>query len=306
MGKWTMKNNGNMNGVIFISFSVITFILYSCTTTRKEREINSMISEWSGKEIMFPKDMCFVVYGKDTVEYPKKRLKYSIVCYMDSAGCTSCKLQPQLWKKYISLLYTADGEKVPVLFFMHPRNKHELIDLLENTYFNYPVCIDEDDAFNRLNHFPSDMSFQTFLLDKDNKVIAIGNPVHNLKLGELYLQIIKGVKKQQDNIEQKTKKTKVITDKSAISLGVFDWQTKQIAVFTLKNIGNNPLVIENISTSCGCISVVYSQKPILSAEETKVEVTYKADQPGYFNKKINVYCNADSLPIVLSISGKAK
>ena len=24
--------------------------------------------------------------------------------------------------------------------------------------------------------FPSDMSFQTFLLDKDNRVIAIGNP----------------------------------------------------------------------------------------------------------------------------------
>ena len=95
---------------------------------------------------------------------------------MDSAGCTSCKLQPQMWKKFISMLYSGNGEEIPVLFFMHPKNREELIALLENSYFNHPVCIDEDDAFNRLNHFPSDMSFQTFLLDKDNKVVVIGNP----------------------------------------------------------------------------------------------------------------------------------
>lgn len=301
-----MKNSCNINGVILIVFSIMTFILFSCTSTRKEREIHRLISEWSGKEILFPKDMCFVVYGKDTVKYPKKRPEYSIVCYMDSAGCTSCKLQSQLWKKYISQLYTADGEEVPVLFFMHPRNKHELIDLLENTYFDYPVCIDEDDTFNSLNHFPSDMTFQTFLLDKDNKVLAIGNPVHNLKLGELYLQIIKGVKMQQNSTEKNTKKTKVITDKNAISLGSFNWQKKQIAVFTLKNIGNNLLVIENVTTSCGCTSVAYSQKPIQPGEEARLEVTYQAEQPEYFNKKITVYSNADSSPIVLSISGNAK
>ena len=73
-------------------------------------------------------------YGKDTVGYPAKHSEYSIVCYMDSAGCTSCKLQPQMWKKFISMLYSGNGEEIPVLFFMHPKNREELIALLENSF----------------------------------------------------------------------------------------------------------------------------------------------------------------------------
>ena len=41
-----------------------------------------------------------------------------------------------------------------------------------------PVCIDIDDQLNKLNKFPADITFQTFLLDKDNKVAVLGNPVH--------------------------------------------------------------------------------------------------------------------------------
>lgn len=41
------------------------------------------------------------------------------------------------------------------------------------------------------------MNFHTFLLDKDNKVLAIGNPIHNPKVKELYLKIIQGEKVEQ-------------------------------------------------------------------------------------------------------------
>lgn len=48
------------------------------------------------------------------------------------------------------------------------------------------------DAFNKLNKLPPYPMFQTFLLDKNNRVIAIGNPIHNPKVKELYLKIILG------------------------------------------------------------------------------------------------------------------
>jgi hypothetical protein len=51
----------------------------------------------------------------------------------------------------------------------------ELRYLTRRDKFTYPVCFDEQDELNRLNRFPSDMTFQTFLLDKENKVVAIGN-----------------------------------------------------------------------------------------------------------------------------------
>lgn len=37
-----------------------------------------------------------------------------------------------------------------------------MINVLKQYKFNYPVCIDEKNSFNLLNHFPVDMNFQTF------------------------------------------------------------------------------------------------------------------------------------------------
>ena len=78
------------------------------------------------------------------------------------------------------------------LFFFFPKRGTEIYQSLLADRFKYPVCIDEEDSLNKLNSFPSDMAFQTFLLDKDNKVKAIGNPVHNPKINRKHKDITDG------------------------------------------------------------------------------------------------------------------
>lgn len=102
--------------------------------------------------------MHFTVLGADTNFLFKS--EYRIITYVDSAGCTSCKLKLEWWKKFISQLDTIGN--LPVLFFLHPKNRKELNYILKRDNFNYPVCIDENDSLNKLNHFPSDLMFQTF------------------------------------------------------------------------------------------------------------------------------------------------
>jgi hypothetical protein len=87
--------------------------------------------------------------------------------------------------------------------------------------------------------------FQTFLLDKGNKVLAIGNPVHNPKVKELYLKIIQGEKIGRGG-ENKVIRTKVAIDRTSVSLGSFDWQEEQKVTFILENVGDKPLVIQDV------------------------------------------------------------
>jgi len=42
-----------------------------------------------------------------------------------------------------------------------------------------------------INNFPNDPNFQTFLLDQNNKVLIIGNPVTNNNIRQLYEYILK-------------------------------------------------------------------------------------------------------------------
>lgn len=149
------------------------------------------------------------------------------------------------------------------------------------------------------------MAFQTFLLDKDNKVLAIGNPVLNPAVKELYLKIIQG-KPLQDDSKDKQVMTTVSLEATALSMGDFAWQEEQQGTFRLKNTGEKPLVIQDVITSCGCLTVDYSQEPVLPGKEAVIGVTYKADSPGYFNKVVTVYCNVEDSPIRLRVNGNAQ
>ncbi len=74
--------------------------------------------------------------------------------------------------------------------------------------------------------------------------------------------------------------------------------------FTLKNVGNAPLVITRASASCGCTKPKFSTEPIAPGKSTKIEVTYNpAGRPGQFVKTVAVYSNGKEGAFILRIKG---
>ena len=280
----------------------LPLFLFSCGN--KKENIKELLQVWSQKEIKFPDELIFSVKGKDTVDFSISG-KYKILTYVDSIGCISCKLQLGKWKIWME---EVDGESmgsVKFLFFFSPEKRKKFLETLRFENFFHPVCIDDKNSLNQLNHFPSDMTFQTFLLDENNKVLAIGNPIHNPQVKELYLNIIQGKQMEQEDKSMHII-TKVSIDRSSVSMGSFDWQEEQKSAFTLKNTGDKPLVIQDVTTSCGCTTVAYSKEPLQPGGATTLEVVYKAERPEHFDKTITLYCNTDNSPLTLKISGDAK
>ncbi len=76
--------------------------------------------------------------------------------------------------------------------------------------------------------------------------------------------------------------------------------------FAFKNSLSTPVVITDITTSCGCTTPRYSKRPILPLEESTIEVVYDPMyRPGVFSRDLKIYTSADDEPIVLSIVGDA-
>ena len=78
-------------------------LLCSCKESEKEK-IARLVREWDGKEISFPPHSVFTIQGKDTIDFSFADAEYKIVTYVDSVGCTSCKLQLPRWKEFRHLL----------------------------------------------------------------------------------------------------------------------------------------------------------------------------------------------------------
>lgn len=278
----------------------VMFLLVSCNT--RERNQVQLVRGWQGKEIVYPDEFVYTIYGEDTIKTAEKS-QFHILSYVDSIGCMSCKLKLGLWKSFIEELNAYYN--VSILFVFQTGMSEETKYMLKRYNFNYPVVFNEGGSFNALNNLPTDDDFRTFLLDKDNKVMAIGNPIYNSKIKELYMKIIQGGGIVQTN-EDTDLMTEVGIDSTFLSFGSFDWKKEQKVVFTLKNIGENLLVIGNVTTSCGCTTVEYAQEPVRPGKNVSLHVIYKADYPEHFNKTITVYCNAKISPLRLTISGNAE
>ena len=97
---------------------------------------------------------------------------------------------------------------------------------------------------------------------------------------------------------------KATFDKMTHEFGVVLWKHPATATFTIKNDGNKPLVISNVTTSCGCTVADWTKEPIAPGATGVVSSTFDAKALGHFYKDIGVYCNASDRPIYLTLSGE--
>jgi hypothetical protein len=282
---------------------LLLFFLFSCQGDKKTKDITRLVNEWQGKEIVFPENMVFTRYLTDTTDYRIPQSEYRVLVYVDSIGCTSCKLQLSRWKELIAYADSLIAGAVPFLFFFHSKDYQEIRYLLKVDGFGLPVCIDREDRLNKLNRFPSDMTFQTFLLDKDNKVVVIGNPIHNLAVKELYIKHISGQISRASSGGQT--RTTIIADVSDIDMGTLATSETRQAVFRLQNTGNNPLVIFDTAVTCGCAVVSYDKFPAAVGESLEVRVNMTPKKSGFFSETITVKTNTEQY-IKLTIRGQAQ
>lgn len=74
--------------------------------------------------------------------------------------------------------------------------------------------------------------------------------------------------------------------------------------FVFTNTGNAPLIIQQVTASCGCTTPNWTKQPIAPGATGKVTVTYATTgRPGHFTKIITVRNNSNQSPIQLYING---
>lgn len=76
--------------------------------------------------------------------------------------------------------------------------------------------------------------------------------------------------------------------------------------FKYTNVSSEPVVINNILSSCGCSVPQWNKAPIRPGESGVITVTFLNDQGAYpFDKTLTVYVSSSEKPIILRITGVA-
>lgn len=174
---------------IIVCLAIFPFLM-SCKETRKQ-EVERLTKEWYGKEIVFPKGMTATIMGDNTVAYSDsdyEKTTRKIVFYADSLGCASCDLNLLEWMDFMEAADSITRHDISFFFYFAPEKERDIIWALKLDGFTAPVFIDSEKKFDALNRLPENQLFRTFLLDKDNKIILIGNPTHGME--KLYFRVL--------------------------------------------------------------------------------------------------------------------
>ena len=283
-----------------LSLLASLLIITACQDKKKEEAINS-VKEWIGKEILFPKNSIFTIRGKDTIDFSLNESDYKIVSYIDTAGCVACQLKLAEWQRFMGEVDKASPTHTPFIFYLYPKEVKDLLIEFRREAFDYPVCLDEKDEFNRLNKLAESKALRTFLLDKENKIVAIGNPIENPNVKKFYLKILTGKEQETSAIQ-----TTVELSTQELDFGSFPKEETKTGEILFKNTGDKPFVIHDVVTSCGCTKVDYPKIPTPPGGTLKFTITYESDKPGHFNKSLKVYSNMKESPMKLVVKGETK
>ena len=287
------------NSLIVIALFMSVLMLGGCSKSSEMEHYARLVEYWQGREIKLPEVMTDVLTG-DTIDFSDA--DFTILTYVDSDGCTSCKLRLPIWNEFANSLDSISDANVQFLVVVNSNADKGIAYLLKRDSYHFPVYIDHLDKVNTANLFPTDHRAQTFLLDRYDKVIAIGNPTLNNTIRDLYCSVISGKKSLSI-----TKRAIVDIDNQSLNLGRLDTSTVKTEHFRIKNDSNDTVFIRDILTSCHCTEISLPSMALFPKSSVECMVKYTGDTvKGEFDNTIYIYYKEFNYPSIIRISGTIK
>ena len=181
-----------------IQFTILIFIIVNfsfCDNTFKEtketKETEEIVTQWMGATFLLP-ETSEILY-KDSLYYNSEVInnnaKLKIVTLL-RGECSSCVKDLSRWDKFYQFINSK--KEVELMYYLYTQDVNLFRKYMYKSIIHqYPLIIDKKFKFVKMNELPRrNKQFQTFLLDSDNRVLLVGNPINNEKLMKLYKQEI--------------------------------------------------------------------------------------------------------------------
>lgn len=132
----------------------------------------------------------------------------------------------------------------------------------------------------------------------NNIVNPIQNPLENAQQPPAQVQ---------PKLSETRTKTNIAFTETAHDFGSIKQDTKNTKIFKFTNTGNEPLIIEDATGSCGCTVPKFPKEPIQPGATGEIEVVYSpGKQQGAQTKTVTITANTNPITSSLNISANVE
>ena len=280
-----------------IAVILLGLVICCCESVESDRHkrIRDYVAKFIGQELVLPSDTSCHLFGKS---YGVNTLNtdYLIVSYIDTDGCTPCHLRLPYWKELNYRLDTLSDIYATTLLVIRPDTLDKVIDFLSRADYDYPIIVDTAGIWTNRNDLPEEKSLHCFLIDKEGKIIALGNPVENESIKRVYMNIITGEESRQPS------ESPLTINKNKTDLGTIPPRASRKLEFLVRNSGEDTIRVESITTPCECLSVTVTDINPYSTGIITVEFDSSLTK-GAFHYPIVVRYEGVLSPLILHLYG---
>ena len=183
-----------MKSFYFMFLIAVCSFITACESNKSK--IRKTMEQMQSAQIVIPYDK-LDCWTSDSIKEisPWKNAKLKLVHYIDSAQCSSCYLVKKQALEPLIKLEKKSNNQFCNLFIVQPgvnsRNWKVLTENYKHKATPTTLFIDSINVFMNENpNIPQESMYHTFLLDENNKVILIGNPILNKQIEEMLLPIV--------------------------------------------------------------------------------------------------------------------
>lgn len=180
-----------MRHYFFIIIKIVfVFLLSGCKDSQSE--IANTISKMQASRVSIPFDKMSCWINDSLQNYcPWEQAKLKLVVYTDSFACSQCTFKKMyLWKDFVRMEKKYNN-KFYIFFIIQSgsNSTSALSSYFHYTELNHPMYIDSTNIFKKENpNIPSEEMFHVILLDENDSIILVGNPLFNTQIEDMLIK----------------------------------------------------------------------------------------------------------------------
>lgn len=260
---------------------------------------SAVLTDFVGTKIKMPRYKEYLLQG-DTIAYDFDDADYKIVTLINASSCVPCEMKPSLWTEIINELKGACDVDVNFVMVLHAKDSERIREYLIREKFPHPFVVDGDELFYEYNDLPRSYACRTFMMNRDNEIMAMGNPMTNPDVRNLCRRLIEDGCGENYDIRSLSSLCK----SNSRSFGVCRGGDVVSALFQLDNRYDNEVSVKLLLPSCDCTSACVDRDTIPPHGCALLEVKCLTDSmQGSFRQYVDVFIRESDVPTRLVIHG---
>ena len=157
-------------------------LLLACADDKKTSEQTRVVESLLGDTIVFPASGELVINGqvRNYNNYPCQGRQLRLFSYING-NCSSCVGTMQGLDS-LAGVFSQITPTIPCFYVYYEDKKGFIYNFDASGILDLPVYLDGQKEVLKTNNFPDNPLYHTLLLDSTGAVLAVGNPLHTLKL----------------------------------------------------------------------------------------------------------------------------